>query len=291
MPRSEPSRTLILSTWGVLALVWGSSWSVLKVGFRDIPPFAMLGARMGLAGLVCLVWVLARGGFRLPPRGERHWLGVALVGQGVAMNSLLFWGGNRLDSGLTALLFATVPLWAAATLLLLGWERVRLRSLLGIGMGLLGLAVVVLPALRGQIDLPGLGAILTAAFICGTTASIIKRHSRGWHIPSVLVVQFTLNSAFGFLMHRLAEEPALRLTPPSLAALLYLALVASVATYAGLFWLYRHMSAVSTTMLVLADASFALVLGTLWLGEPMTWRLMAAAGGVLGGFLLTLERS
>ncbi len=275
--------------WGFLALVWGSSWSVLKVGFRDIPPFAMLGVRMGVAALACLVWVGFRGGLVLPPRGQRHWMLLSLTGQGVVMNALLFWGGNRLDSGLTALLFATTPLWAAGMVTLLGWERVRPRTVVGIGLGLAGLAIVVVPALQGTVDLPGFLAISLAALACGVTVSIIKRHSGSWDIPSVLVVQFALVSAFGFLLHRFTAEPAMRLTPSALLAVGYLALVASVLTYAGVFWLYRHMSAISTTMLVLADAAFALLLGALWLGETMGWRILVAAAGVLGGFLLTLE--
>jgi drug/metabolite transporter (DMT)-like permease len=42
-------------------------------------------------------------------------------------------------------------------------------------------------------------------------------------------------------------------------------------------------------MLVLADTLVALVLGALWLGEPVGLRMLAAAAGVFGGFLLTLE--
>jgi drug/metabolite transporter (DMT)-like permease len=48
------------------------------------------------------------------------------------------------------------------------------------------------------------------------------------------------------------------------------------------------MSAISITMMVLADATMALLLGALWLGENLTWRILAAAAAVLAGFLLTV---
>lgn len=288
MSFAAPSRLRLYVVWLFLALVWGSSWSVLKVAFRDVPPFAMLGARTLLASVACLGWAWSRGGLRRP--AHLGWLAFAILSQGVVMNGLLFWGGNRLDSGLTALLFATTPLWTAATVTALGWERLRMRTLAGIGLGLAGLAWVILPALKGQVDLPGVVAILTGALVCGGTAGVIKRHSGDWDIPTFLVLQFAVNAAFAYGMHALLGEPAARWTAPALGSLLYLALIGSVATYAGVYWLYRHMSAVSTTMLVLADAAFALLLGALWLGEPMSLRIIGAALGVLGGFLLTLER-
>lgn len=287
MPRPVPAFLPYL-VWLLLALAWGSSWSVLKVAFRDAGPFAMLWARMGLASVACAVWALADGGFRLPARGGRRWLGLAMVGNGFLMNALLFWGGSRLDSGLTGLLFATTPLFAAAGAAVFRMEPLRTRTLAGIGVGLSGLLLVAGPALQGAIDGPGLGAILGAAFVCGFTAVLIKRHSTGWHIPSVLALQFAINAAFGLLLHHATGEADPQWTATALGAVAYLAIVCSVAAYGGVYWLYRHMSAVSTTMLVLADASFALLLGVFWLGEPMTWRILAAAAAVLGGFLLTV---
>ncbi len=287
MPRT-PSRLQLYTVWLLLALAWGSSWSVLKLAFRDVGPFSMLMMRMGLASAACAAWALLDGGLRLPKRGTRRWLMLAMVGNGFLMNALLFWGGSRLDSGLTGLLFATTPHFAAAGATAMGLEQVRARSLAGIAVGLAGLLLVVGPALRGAIDGPGFGAILGAAFVCGITAALIKRHSTDWHIPSILALQFALNAGFGWLLHRLTGEMAPHWTPPALGALAYLVVICSVAAYAGVYWLYRHMSAVSTTMLVLADASFALLLGAFWLGEPMSWRILVAAVAVLGGFLLTV---
>ncbi len=202
--------------WLLLALAWGASWSVLKVAFRDVGPFAMLGARMGLASLACAIWALLDGGLRFPPRGSRRWLALAMVGQGFLMNALLFWGGSRLDSGLTGLLFATTPLFAAAGATAFGYEQVRPRTLAGIGVGLAGLGLVVGPALQGRLDAPGVFAILGAALVCGLTAALIKHHSVGWHIPSVLALQFALNAGFGLLLHHATGEAPARWTPTAL---------------------------------------------------------------------------
>ena len=51
------------------------------------------------------------------------------------------------------------------------------------------------------------------------------------------------------------------------------------------------MSAISITMMVLADAIFALLLGALWLREAMTWRILVAAAAVLAGFVMTVTEA
>jgi drug/metabolite transporter (DMT)-like permease len=165
---------------------------------------------------------------------------------------------------------------------------VRGRTLGGILLGLGGLVLVAGPALQGRLDGPGLVAILCAALVCGTTATLIKRHSSGWHIPSTLTLQFALNAAAGALLAWATHEAAAHWTRPALGALAYLVVVCSVGAYAGIYWLYRHMNAISITMMVLADATMALLLGSLWLREALTWRIVAAAAAVLAGFLLTV---
>jgi drug/metabolite transporter (DMT)-like permease len=271
----------------LLAVIWGSTWSVVKVGLRELPPFTLLAVRMGFGTLACALW--ARGRFRFPPRAQWRWVGVSLLGQFMLPLPLMFWGGNLLDSGLTALVFATTPLWAAFTAVLLGWERVPVRSYLGLGLGIGGLAVVIVPALRGHLSLPGILAVLAGAMLIGSSALAVKRHCTAWDYPSVLAVQFACNGLWCLILRSLAREAAPRWGLTGLGAALYLGVVATVGAYVGILWLYRHLSAVSTTMLTLADTLVALVLGALWLKEPMGLRILLAAVGVFGGFLLTLD--
>jgi drug/metabolite transporter (DMT)-like permease len=262
---------------------------VVKVGLRTMPPFALLGVRMCFGTAACGLWAWSRGGLRLPSRGHRRWLVVSLLGQFMLPLPLLFWGGNLLDSGLTALIFATTPLWTAFTAAGLGWEKVPGRSYLGLAVAIAGLAMVLVPAIHGQISLAGLLAVTAGAILIGASATAVKRHSGGWDFPSVLCVQFALNGLWCLLLTKVTGEPAPRWGLQGLGAAAYLGIVATVGAYVGILWLYRHLSAVSTTMLVLADALVALILGALWLGETLGLRILLAAAGVFGGFLLTLD--
>jgi drug/metabolite transporter (DMT)-like permease len=275
--------------WVLLALIWGSTWSVVKVGLRELPPFTLLGVRMAFGTVACGLWAWRRGRFQLPPRGERRWLLVSLLGQFMLPLPLLFWGGNRLDSGLTALVFATTPLWTAFTAAALGWEKVPGRSYLGLAVAIGGLSVILVPAIHGRLSLPGLVAVVGGAMLIGASAMAVKRHSSAWDFPSVLCLQFALNGLWCLLLTWGTGEPAPRWGLQGLGAAAYLGTVATVGAYVGILWLYRYLSAVSTTMLVLADALVALVLGSLVLGETLGLRILVAAAGVFGGFLLTLD--
>ena len=288
-PQTMPSRALLLGVWVLLALIWGSTWSVIKIGLREMPPFALLGVRMVFGTVACALWAMRRGRFRLPPAGERRWLALCLLGQFMLPMPLLFWGGNRLDSGLTALIFASTPLWTALTAAALGWEKVYARSYLGLAVGIGGLAMLLVPALHGHLSLAGLLAVLGASVLVGSSAMAVKRHSGNWDFPSVLCVQFALNGVWALLLTWVTREPAPHWGLQGIAAAAYLGTVATVGAYVGILWLYRSMSAVSTTMLVLADTLVALILGGLCLGETLGLRTLLAAAGVFGGFLLTLD--
>jgi drug/metabolite transporter (DMT)-like permease len=287
--RTTPPRLFILGVWTVLAIIWGSTWSVVKVGLRDLPPFALLGVRMAFGTAACALWARSRGGFRWPPRGERRWVLASLLGQFVIPLPLLFWGGNLLDSGLTALIFATTPLWTAFTAAALGWERVPGRSYLGLAVAIGGLALLLAPAIQGHLSLPGFLAIFGGSLAIGTSVPVVKRHSATWDVPSVLCAQFALNGLWCLFLTLATGEPAPRWTLQGVGAAAYLGVVATVGAYVGILWLYRFISGVSTTMLVLADTLVALVMGSLFLGETLSPRMLLAAAGVFGGFLLTLD--
>src|ERR1044071_8370585 len=94
----------------LLCCIWGSTWMFIKLGLRDLPPLSFAAARFLLATLILAAMVAARRS-RLP-RG-REWLLLAQTGVlTCGINSgCVFWGEQRISSGLTALLQATIPVF------------------------------------------------------------------------------------------------------------------------------------------------------------------------------------
>lgn len=121
--------------------MWGSTWLVIKIGYGGLGPFNVAALRFFLAGLIFTPLVAffdARW-----PRVREEWLLVGWVGLALfaADYGLIYWGEQFLDSGLTAILFATLPL---ITILFahayLPGERITLRKLAGTLLAFFGVA-------------------------------------------------------------------------------------------------------------------------------------------------------
>src|SRR5947208_2003081 len=156
-------RTKVAIALATVYVVWGSTYLAIAVADRTLPPLLMLAVRFGLAGALLYGWSWWRGDLRTARPGRREWTAAAIVG-----GLLLFvdtggiaWAEQRVSSGLTALLVASVPLFAALLDRTIFGVRLSLGALAGIALGLFGVALLVGPS--AHIDPVGAGVILVAA--------------------------------------------------------------------------------------------------------------------------------
>ena len=94
--------------WLTLCVVWSSTWLVIKIGLRDLPPISYAGIRFLLAILV--LFVVSAGRVGLLPQRRFDYMLLAFTGVLMfAVNyGLLFWGELHVSSGLAAVLQATI---------------------------------------------------------------------------------------------------------------------------------------------------------------------------------------
>src|SRR2546423_12003929 len=146
--RSEPDwrwarRWSVPMAWLTLCIVWSSTWLVIKVGLRDLPPVSYAAIRFVIAVIVLLA--VSAGRVRLlPQRGTDY---VLLAFTGVVMFAvnygLLFWGELYVSSGLAAVLQATIPIFGMVFAhLMLPDEPMRLQKLAGSLLALGGVAII-----------------------------------------------------------------------------------------------------------------------------------------------------
>ena len=96
----------------VLALLWGSSFVFIRVAVRDLDPGEVLASRMVLGALTLAPFVIVRFGFREAwARLRPIWPKVVAMGVVTFFvpTTLLAWGEQRIDAGLTAILIAGAP--------------------------------------------------------------------------------------------------------------------------------------------------------------------------------------
>src|SRR5437762_6046485 len=142
----------------MLCVIWGSTWLAIRIGLQGAPPFLAATLRFLLASITLAVLAIV---FRSKwPANRTEWALVAFVGLVLftADYGFIYWGENNgVESGLSAILFATLPLQTAlvANAVLPG-EPLAVPNHAGTGPGLVGL----LHNHRGQVGPPGLPSAL-----------------------------------------------------------------------------------------------------------------------------------
>jgi drug/metabolite transporter (DMT)-like permease len=251
------------------AAIWSTTWFVIRlcIGPGGYPPFAGAALRFGLATLV-LAGLTAVGWAGRGPRGwrQRGWVAGAGVMCGVGYG-LVYAAETRISGGLAAVIFSTLPLLTAGVTTITGTERPTAASLVGSGIGLIGIFLIYRDRMGTSSDQAvGVALVLASVTVCAVYTLLLKRHTRDTD-PLATNTIFLGAAAVTLTVFCLLAERQLPPWPPPLRptlALLYLALVGSVIVFAVYFYLLKHMSLIATSMLVFIEPVLALIIDAIW---------------------------
>jgi drug/metabolite transporter (DMT)-like permease len=280
-----------LIVWLVLCLIWGSTWLFIKLGLRDLPPFTFAGIRFLLASAI--IWALVIAWRRPLPKNRRDWLKLAWMGSvAFALNyGLVFWGEQYINSGLAAVLQATIPAFGLIFAhIYLPSERATARKLAGAGVGIAGVSLIFYEQMKveGLVALQGCLALLLSS-ICVAYSNVYLK-ARLQHIdPSVIAAGQMVWGAFLLLALGavLEGDPfAHRWSAQSALALAYLALIGSVLAFLLYFWLVTKIEVTKTMLISLVTPVTALLIGWVTLDERLSWRVAAGSAAILAGIWL-----
>ena len=285
----KPASTVAI--WVALAtvyLVWGSTYLGIAIAIETIPPFLSMAIRFAIAGALLLAYEIVRGDLLRRRPTSRQVRDAAIVGTlllGIG-NGFVAFGEQTVASGIAAVLIALIPLWFAV----LGWiyfrDRLPLVIVVGIGLGIAGVALLVWPAGGAAFDIVGIGVLIVAP-IGWAHGSLFS--ARAADLPRRALtstgIQMLAGSAALFVEAIVTGEPA-RFDPAavstdSLVAMAYLILIGSFVGFNAYAWLLRNapLSLVGTYAYVNPVVAFAL--GALFLAEPITPRTLAASAVIV----------
>jgi drug/metabolite transporter (DMT)-like permease len=281
--------------WLILCGIWGSTWLFIKLGLADLPPLTFAGIRFLLAGLILTAIVLAR---RVPwPRAGRDWILIAIVGflQFTLNYGLVFWGEQHIPSGLAAVLQSTFPAFGLVIAhLYLPHERITLLKVMGVLMGIVGIAIIFSEQLSvaGHLALLGSIALVLSAFFGAYGNVLVKAYSQKIE-PLVLAAAQMACGFLPLLVLGIATEGnpfRFHWTWKAVGSLTYLVVVGSVIAFALYYWLVRNMEVTKTMLIALVTPVVAVVLGLLVLHEKLNWRLFAGGACIISGLGLIVFR-
>jgi len=285
-----------LIVWLALCLIWGSTWLFIKIGLRDLPPFTFAGLRFLLASAI--LWAIVIAWRRPLPKNWRDWLRLAWVGSiSIALNfGLIFWGEQHINSGLAAVLQATIPAFGLVFAhYQLPNERLTARKLAGAGVGVAGVFLIFYDQMKieGVAALQGSIALLLSSVCVAYSNVFIK--ARCQHIDSsVISAGQMIFGVFPLLaLGSVLEGDPFdhRWTAQSALALVYLALIGSVLGFLLYFWLVTKIEVTKTMLISLVIPVTALLIGWLTLDEKLSWRVAAGSAAILAGiWLIVFQR-
>lgn len=281
--------------WLILCGIWGSTWLFIKLGLADLPPFSFAAIRFVFASLILVLLILARG-VRWPRQGK-EWLVIAVVGllQFSLNYGLVFWGEQRISSGLAAVLQSTFPAFGLVIAhFYLPEERITPKKILGVLLGFVGVAIIF----SDQLTIAGKGALLgsialvLSAFFGSYGNVLVKAY--GTQIDPFVLAAGQMVCGFPPLLALgiATEGNPLRFywSPLAIVSLAYLVIVGSVVAFTLFYWLVRRMDVTNTMLIALVTPVVAVVLGMIVLHERLNWRLFAGAACIISGIGLIVLR-
>ncbi len=279
---------------GLLALIWSTSFLLIKLGVADLGPFTLTAIRLTIAALALAALLVCTGRrMTMNPPAVRLYLVVGVLGNAIPF-SLISLGEVQVDSSMAAVLMGIMPIATAVLAhLLIPGESMTVRKLLGILMGFGGLITLVgLPTALGAAGGPFLGqlAVLGGALCYALTAVYVRLQGTVGDLEAAtgsLIVAALTSLLFAMVF----EDPTeLEPTLPSLGIAVILGLVHTALAALIYFRTIRRLDAVT-----FAQINYLIpVLGSLWgvilLHEPLGISILATLGCVLTGIWFVQPR-
>ena len=275
-----------LFAWVLVCLFWGSTYFAIKVGVGVLPPFLFAGLRFVAAGALLLVGALAFGD-RLPRRAA-DWRAAAIAGVLLLAggNAFVVWAEQYTASGVASVFVVTVALWIAFfdSVIPGGSGALGWRVIVGLGVGFLGSALLVGASPREilQADLRGPIALTCASASWALGSIYAQRHPTESSPYVTAAIQMLAGGTVVSLAGTaLGEWSAWDLDGRGALAIGYLVVFGSIVGYSAYSYALRYAPATIVGTYAYVNPVIAVLLGWLFLHEPITRRMIVAIALIL----------
>jgi drug/metabolite transporter (DMT)-like permease len=285
------------SAWlalGIVYVVWGSTYLGIDLAVRTIPPFLMASTRFLIAGTLLYAWASRRGDRSERPT-LRHWLSAFLIAAPMLAigNAAVGWAEQTLDTGTASLIIASVPLWLALLDRVFFGQRLARAIVVGLVVGFGGVGLLVAP---GGADGGSSRAAIVLVFssLAWAVGSLYARQAA---LPQRPLVGVGMQMIAGGLILAVVAAASGELSgfhPSSISleswlGLAYLVVAGSLVAYTAYMWLLRAAPTSLVGTYAYVNPVVAVLLGTVILGEPLTWRTLVGGGIILASVALIVR--
>ena len=283
----------------VIYVLWGTTYPAIRLMLSPptgtgIPVYVATGGRLLCAGLVLLIAAQLTAGGRTATRQLNWKQFVTAAGAGALLcfctGLFVALAAQRIPSGVLATLMATAPVWAVMMVATSSRRVPTGAVIVGLILGLLG--VVSLNGETVLLDLSGVtfavAGALFWAFGSWYTARSRTFPKHLWISAAIGQVTSGLGLlALGALRGEAFQYDLASSSGASLIAFVYLVFV-SLAGFTAYTWLLRNTDPLVATSHAFVNPIVAALVGSILLGEQLSFRLLVSAALVGGGALLAV---
>lgn len=274
--------------FGSMSIIWGIPYLLIKVAVEGVSVPVLVLARTAIGALVLLPLAMSRAAWAPV---LRHWKPVLVFAffEIIAAWALLSDAERHLTSSMTGLLIAAAPIIAAVLDRITGGERLGVKRVAGLIVGLSGVAVLAGPGLAGGHAWPVVEVLLVAT--CYAIAPLVAARHLG-DVPSLPMTAACLTVAA-----LIYTTPALLTWPDHLpstqvvASLAALAVICTALAFIVFFALIREVGAARALVFTYVNPAVALAAGVIVLGEPLTAYNIGGLVLILAGSVLATRKA
>jgi drug/metabolite transporter (DMT)-like permease len=279
------------AAFGLLGLIWGSSFLWIKIGVENITPMMLVTLRVSF-GLLALLVVMAaqRQSF---PRDRSTLLKYVFMGvfNLVIPFLLITWGETKIDSSLASILNAATPLFVI--IIAHFWlhdEKITAARLGGLLLGFAGVVVLVMQNLKldgRQGDIWGELAVLLATVSYAVALTFSRRYLRGTKPVVQSTMILVVATALMWIIMPVADRPVVfPATPLTWIAVIWLGVLGLCVAYLLFFYLNNVWGPMRASLVTYVFPVVGVVLGIIFLSEPLTWNMIVGSILVVGGIVV-----
>lgn len=268
---------LVALNFALVYVLWGSTYLGIQVVVREhIPPATMGALRFSIAGIVLLAICAALGKKIILPASRLFRLGTIGVLLLTCGNVVLAWAEMYIPTGFAALLIATVPLWMALwNRFVFRDERLTVKSIVGLLLGLAGIVVLVWPKLATQSDVEShmwFGSAIVFVSAMSWSFGSVLSHEWGPNVDAFVASAWQMLIAGivnTIIAIALGDHHTVVWTQKGVIALTYLIIAGSLIGYTSYIWLLKNVATSKVSTYAYVNPIVAVFLGWLILNEPV----------------------
>ena len=268
-----------------LGAIWGASFLFVRIVAPVLGPIATADSRMLIAGIALALWFRFTGFDPQWRRWASRYAAAGMINTGLPFILYAF-AALYLTAGEMAVLNATAPMWGAVMSAAFLGERLSSRRMLGLALGVAGVALIARPTAEGTTLLAA-AAGLAAAACYGFIGVYLRRWAPGAPAKG-LAVGTQVGAGLIVLPLVAVFPPAQAPSIPIAASVLALGLVCGAVAYVLYFRLIADLGATGALTVTYLIPLFAMLWGALFLAEPVTVPMAGGAALVILGTLLVI---